>query len=152
MRACAERDYKIPILDAIRPTYRFSESSQGTMPVALAAFFESTSFEHAIRNAGPSAATAIPSPPSRRIAEAYYGFPEEIWEKRKHTWRSVLSAWEGAVTFLRLPLRRKWRILPVRRADNPARKRVQAVPESNTTDKERKRCIAKRKAFLQSDI
>jgi ADP-ribosylglycohydrolase len=38
-------------LDEIRPTYRFDESCQGTVPEALTAFFESTDFESAIRNA-----------------------------------------------------------------------------------------------------
>ena len=37
-------------LDQIRPTYRFDETCQGTVPQALAAFLESTSFEDAIRN------------------------------------------------------------------------------------------------------
>ncbi len=34
-----------------RPTYGFDETCQGTVPRALAAFFESTSYEDAIRNA-----------------------------------------------------------------------------------------------------
>lgn len=38
-------------LDGIRPTYRFNETCQDTVPQALMAFFESTSFEDAIRNA-----------------------------------------------------------------------------------------------------
>jgi ADP-ribosylglycohydrolase len=38
-------------LEAIRPTYGFNETCQGTVPQALAAFFESTSYEDAIRNA-----------------------------------------------------------------------------------------------------
>ena len=38
-------------LDEIRDTYRFNESCQGTVPQALQAFFESTDFEDAIRNA-----------------------------------------------------------------------------------------------------
>lgn len=37
-------------LDEIRPTYRFDPSCQGTVPQALEAFFESESFEDAIRN------------------------------------------------------------------------------------------------------
>jgi hypothetical protein len=84
MRSCAERDYEIPILDEIRPKYRFSESSQETMPVALAAFLESVSFEDAVRNAvsvGGDSDTIAAIAGS--IAEAYYGIPEEIWEKAK---------------------------------------------------------------------
>lgn len=37
-------------LDEIRPTYYFDPSCQGTVPQSLAAFFEATSFEDAIRN------------------------------------------------------------------------------------------------------
>ncbi len=135
MRACAERDYKIPILDAIRPTYRFSESSQGTMPVALAAFFESTSFEDAIRNAvsvgGDSDTIAAIT---GGIAEAYYGIPEEIWEKAKTYLDDLSSAHrEGCGTFLRLPLRSRveefYRYVG---AANPGAKTSTSVPESNT--------------------
>lgn len=35
--------------DEIRPTYRFNESCQGTVPEAIIAFLESHDFEHAIR-------------------------------------------------------------------------------------------------------
>jgi len=38
-------------LDEIRPTYRFNESCQDTVPQAIIAFLESTDFEDAIRNA-----------------------------------------------------------------------------------------------------
>jgi ADP-ribosylglycohydrolase len=38
-------------LEQIRPKYEFDETCQGTVPQALAAFFESTSYEDAIRNA-----------------------------------------------------------------------------------------------------
>jgi type I restriction enzyme M protein len=38
-------------LDEIRDTYQFNETCQDTVPQALEAFFESTSFEDAIRNA-----------------------------------------------------------------------------------------------------
>ena len=36
-------------LDAIRPTYEFDETCQGTVPQAIVAFLESIDFEHAIR-------------------------------------------------------------------------------------------------------
>jgi ADP-ribosylglycohydrolase len=36
-------------LDAIRPTYAFDETCQGTVPQAIVAFLESIDFEHAIR-------------------------------------------------------------------------------------------------------
>ena len=38
-------------LDEIRPTYRFNETCQNTVPQAIIAFLESTDFEDAIRNA-----------------------------------------------------------------------------------------------------
>ena len=38
-------------LDDIRPTYSFDVSCQGTVPVAIRAFLEATSYEDAIRNA-----------------------------------------------------------------------------------------------------
>lgn len=38
-------------LDEIRDTYRFDVTCQGTVPVAITAFYESTSFEDAVRNA-----------------------------------------------------------------------------------------------------
>ena len=38
-------------LDDIRPTYTFDASCQGSVPQALEAFFESTDYEDAIRNA-----------------------------------------------------------------------------------------------------
>lgn len=39
------------IVDEIRPSYHFDPSCQGTVPQALAAFFDSVDFEDAIRNA-----------------------------------------------------------------------------------------------------
>jgi len=75
--------YKINFkLDDIRADFGFDESCQGTVPQALEAFFESTSFEDAIRNAisigGDSDTLAAIT---GGIAEAYYGIPETI---RKH--------------------------------------------------------------------
>ena len=69
-------------LDGIRDNYQFNETCQNTVPQALMAFFESTSFEDAIRNAisigGDSDTLAAIT---GGIAEAYYGIPEAI---RKH--------------------------------------------------------------------
>lgn len=69
-------------LGEIRDTYEFNESCQDTVPQALQAFFESESFEDAIRNAisiGGDSDTlgAI----TGAVAGAYYGVPEEIGEK-----------------------------------------------------------------------
>ena len=66
-------------LEEIRSTYRFNESCQGTVPQALMAFFESTGFEDAIRNAisvgGDSdTLTAI----TGSVAEAFYGVPDDL--------------------------------------------------------------------------
>lgn len=61
-------------LDQIRPKYEFDETCQGTVPQALAAFFESTSYEDAIRNAislGGDADTLACI--TGGVAEAYYG-------------------------------------------------------------------------------
>lgn len=72
--------YKIDFtLDEIRDTYEFNEICQRTVPQALEAFFESTDFEDAIRNAisiGGDSDTigAI----CGGIAEVYYGVPRNI--------------------------------------------------------------------------
>lgn len=69
-------------LDSIRETYSFNETCQDTVPQALEAFFESTGFEDAIRNAisigGDSDTIAAIT---GAVAEAYYGIPTGI---RKH--------------------------------------------------------------------
>lgn len=66
-------------LDDIRDSYEFNESCQDTVPQALEAFFESNSFEDAIRNAisigGDSDTLAAIT---GGIAEAYYGIPADI--------------------------------------------------------------------------
>ena len=69
-------------LDEIRPTYQFNETCQDTVPQALEAFFESTSFEDAIRNAisvgGDSDTLAAIT---GGVAEAYYGIPSALREE-----------------------------------------------------------------------
>ena len=68
-------------IDEIRPVYEFNETCQDTVPQAMQAFFESTSFEDAIRNAisigGDSDTLAAIT---GAVAEAYYGIPEEMKE------------------------------------------------------------------------
>ena len=84
IKAVVVRDY-YPLgftLDEIRPTYAFDVSCQGSVPQALEAFFESTSFEDAIRNAisiGGDSDTigAI----CGAVAGAYYGVPDDIRAK-----------------------------------------------------------------------
>ncbi|SBW06078.1 Type I restriction-modification system, M subunit [uncultured Eubacteriales bacterium] len=69
-------------LNGIRESYTFNETCQDTVPQAIMAFLESSSFEDAIRNAisigGDSDTLAAIT---GGIAEAYYGIPTEI---RKH--------------------------------------------------------------------
>ena len=66
-------------LDEIRPTYRFNETCQGTVPQALMAFFESAGFEDAIRCAisvgGDSDTLAAIT---GGVAQAYYGVPDAL--------------------------------------------------------------------------
>lgn len=69
-------------IDEIRDTYSFNETCQETVPQAIEAFLESTSFEDAIRTAislGGDSDTLAAITGS--IAEAYYGVPEDIKEK-----------------------------------------------------------------------
>ncbi len=69
-------------LDEIRDSYTFNETCQETVPQAIKAFLESTSFEDAIRNAisigGDSDTVAAIT---GGIAGAYYGISEEFKEK-----------------------------------------------------------------------
>jgi ADP-ribosylglycohydrolase len=70
-------------VDEIRPGYTFAVSCQGTVPEAIVAFLDSTSFEDAIRNAislgGDSDTLACIT---GSIAEAYYGpVPAPITQK-----------------------------------------------------------------------
>lgn len=66
-------------LDEIRDKYSFDETCQGSVPQALMAFFESSGFEDAIRNAisigGDSDTLAAIC---GGIAQAYYGVPDDI--------------------------------------------------------------------------
>lgn len=68
-------------LDEIRPTYDYDITCQGTVSPAMQAFFESTSFEDAIRNAisigGDSDTLAAIT---GAVAEAYYGIPDDLKE------------------------------------------------------------------------
>ena len=68
--------------DDIRPTYRFNESSQETVPQALVCALTASDYEDAIRNAisigGDSDTVAAIA---GGVAEALFGIPEEIGEK-----------------------------------------------------------------------
>lgn len=83
-------------IDEIRPSYRFNETCQDTVPQAIVSALEATSFEDAIRNAislGGDADTlaAIAGP----IAEVLFGIPEEIrkrgWARLPKDMRDVLE-------------------------------------------------------------
>ena len=90
-------------LDEIRPTYRFNETCQDTVPQAIVAFLESTDFEDAIRNAislGGDSDTLAAITGS--IAEAAYGIPEWIKDKA-YTYldeplKVVLRRWEEYIS------------------------------------------------------
>lgn len=71
-------------VEDLQEDYDWDSSCQGTVPQALQCFFESDSFEDAIRNAisiGGDSDTigAI----TGAVAEAYYGIPDEILEQTK---------------------------------------------------------------------
>ncbi|MEG1756181.1 MAG: ADP-ribosylglycohydrolase family protein [Clostridia bacterium] len=77
-RYICENYYTIDFtLDEIRETYMFNETCMNTVPQALEAFFESTGFEDAIRNAvsigGDSDTIAAIT---GGVAEAFYGIPQ----------------------------------------------------------------------------
>lgn len=78
-----KKDYNVDFrLCDVRATIQFDVSCQGTMPIALAAFFESESFEDAIRNAisvGGDADTLAAITGS--IAGAYYGVPKSLYHQ-----------------------------------------------------------------------
>ncbi len=85
IREHIEREYGYDLsrtLDEIRPTYRFNESCQETVPQAIIAFLESDGFEDAVRNAislGGDSDTLAAITGS--IAEAAYGIPDMIRKK-----------------------------------------------------------------------
>ena len=89
-------------LDEIRPTYRFKETCQETVPQAIIAFLESRDFEDAIRNAislGGDSDTLAAITGS--IADAAYGIPDWIKEKTysylDETLIDVLRRWKNNV-------------------------------------------------------
>ena len=82
--------------DDIRPTYRFNETCQETVPQALVCVLTATSFEDAIRNAisigGDSDTVAAIA---GGVAEALFGIPDEIasqgWSYLPKDMREVLT-------------------------------------------------------------
>ena len=100
-----EKEYRYNLsktLDEIRPTYRFNETYQDTVPQVIVAFLESTDFEDAIRNAislGGDSDTLAAITGS--IAEAAYGIPDWIKDKAysylDEPLKDVLRRWEETV-------------------------------------------------------
>ena len=86
-------------IDGIRDSYMFNETCQETVPQAIEAFLESTSFEDAIRLAislGGDSDTLAAITGS--IAEAYYGVPKELEDKAlsyldRHL-RTIYDEWQ----------------------------------------------------------
>ena len=83
-------------IDEIRPTYKFNETCQQTVPQALTCALEADSFEDAIRNAisiGGDSDTigAI----AGAVAEALFGIPDEIaddaWRRLPEDMRHILT-------------------------------------------------------------
>ena len=97
-------DYNLSrTLDEIRPSYKFNESCQETVPEAIIAFLESNDFEDAIRNAislGGDSDTLAAITGS--IAEAAYGIPETIKDKAKslldEPLLEVLNNWQKRIS------------------------------------------------------
>ncbi len=80
IKAYAEKYYDLSFtLDEIRPQYSYNSSAEGSIPYAIAAFLEGSSFEDSLRNAisigGDSDTIASIT---CAIAEGYYGIPEII--------------------------------------------------------------------------
>ena len=89
--------------DDIRPTYHFDVSCQGTLPAALAAFFDSHDFESAVRLAvslggdsdtiacitGGIAEAFYREIPSTIVKEMHYRLPEEFWTVIREVYTAV---------------------------------------------------------------
>ncbi len=101
-----EYGYNLSVtLDEIRPTYKFNETCQDTVPQAIIAFLESTDFEDAIRNAislGGDSDTLAAITGS--IAEAAYGVPDWIKDKAlsylDEPLKDVLKRWEDYISLM----------------------------------------------------
>lgn len=98
-------------LDQIRPAYHHVESCQESVPESLTAFFESSSFEDAIRKAvslGGDADTMACICGS--VAEAYYGIPEAIARETRNRLDSRLlgavDEWNAWLEKRRVPRHR----------------------------------------------
>jgi ADP-ribosylglycohydrolase len=89
-------------VDSIRPGYSFDVTCQGSVPEAIIAFLDRTSFEDAIINAislGGDADTQAAIAAS--IAEAFYGVPQALKEQvlalLDDVIRGILQLWNTQV-------------------------------------------------------
>ena len=92
-------------MDEIRPTYRYNERSQDTVPQALICALEATNYEDAIRNAisiGGDSDTIAAIAGS--VAEALFGIDDNIassgWRFLPEEMRAVLQALYAADNFV----------------------------------------------------
>lgn len=111
IKSYIERTYEYDLqrtCDEIRPTYRFEESCQETVPQAIIAFLESTDFESAIRLAvslgGDSDTLACIT---GGIAEAFYKeIPEsivnEMWQRLPDDFKEIIHKMEKFSNYTRL--------------------------------------------------
>jgi ADP-ribosyl-[dinitrogen reductase] hydrolase len=97
-----DRYYRLDFtIDSIRENHMFDQTCQGTVPEDLECFFESDSFEDAIRNAiSLGGDTDTLAAITGSVAEAYYGIPQEIITQAKtyldaHLGQ-IVSMWEHA--------------------------------------------------------
>ena len=96
--------------DDIRPTYHFDVSCQGTLPAALAAFFDSHDFESAIRLAvslggdsdtiacitGGIAEAFYHEIPATIVEEMHHRLPEEFWTVINELYAAVSDNYENS--------------------------------------------------------
>lgn len=95
--------------DDIRPAYYFDESCQGTLPPALAAFFDSHDFESAVRLAvslggdsdtiacitGAIAEAFYHEIPSSIVEEMHHRLPKEFWTIINEVYAAVSDNYES---------------------------------------------------------
>lgn len=95
--------------DDIRPTYHFDVSCQGTLPAALAAFFDSHDFESAVRLAvslggdsdtiacitGAIAEAFYHEIPSTIVEEMHHRLPAEFWTIISEVYTAVSNNYEN---------------------------------------------------------
>ncbi len=95
--------------DDIRPTYHFDVSCQGTLPAALAAFFDSHDFESAVRLAvslggdsdtiacitGGIAEAFYHEIPSTIVEEMHHRLPAEFWTIISEVYTAVSNNYEN---------------------------------------------------------